>query len=247
MEFDGTIDALAIGAHPDDAEFGAGGTLLRLASLGYKTGILDMTRGEMGTRGTPEERAQEAEDAARVLGLSYRGTLDLGDGFVTDTPEARAAMVGVFRRLQPKIVLTHYWEEPHPDHVATASIVRHAQYLAGLNKYAAVPELARHRPFCIAHYSLPRWVIPSFIVDVSEFAQRKQEAIRCHRSQLYDPSRSEPETALSSSDFLDRVDAKFRYYGALVQASHGEAFLVKEALNVDDPIALLSRPMDLLY
>src|SRR3982750_3869601 len=106
-----TIDALAIGAHPDDAEMGAGGTLLRLGSLGYTTGILDMTRGEMGTRGTAEVRAQEARDAARELGLSFRDTLDLGDGHVRDTEEARAALVRVFRRLRPTVVFTHYWEE----------------------------------------------------------------------------------------------------------------------------------------
>ena len=137
-----TVDALAIGAHPDDAEMGAGGTLLRLGALGYRTGILDMTRGEMGTRGTAEVRAEEAREAARALGLSFRDTADLGDGFVRDTEDARRALVRIFRRLRPKLVFTHYWEEPHPDHVATSQLVRHVSYLSGLAKYDAEVELA---------------------------------------------------------------------------------------------------------
>jgi bacillithiol biosynthesis deacetylase BshB1 len=247
MDFSGTIDALAIGAHPDDAEFGAGGTLLRLGSMGYTTGILDMTRGEMGTRGTADERGIEAGDAARALGLSFRDTLDLGDGFVRDTDENRVALVRVFRRLRPKVVFTHYWEEPHPDHVGTSTLVRHVAYLAGLAKYDAASGLERHRPYAVAHWGLPRWVEPTFIVDFSEWAERKQEAIRCHRSQLHDPSRNEPETALSNADFLGQLDARHRHYGGLIRALFGEAFLVKEALNVDDPIRLLSRPMNLFY
>ena len=242
-----TIDALAIGAHPDDAELGAGGTLLRLESLGYTTGILDMTRGEMGTRGTAELRAEEARDAARALGLSFRDTLDLGDGHVRDTAEARLALVRAFRRLRPKVVFTHYWEEPHPDHVATAQLVRHASYLAGLAKYDAEAGFDRHRPYSVAHFNLPRWVPPTFIVDIGEWAARKEAAILCHRSQLHNPTSDEPETALTGSEFLEHLRARSRHYGALIVAEHGEPFLVREALNVEDPIRLLGRPMNLFY
>ena len=241
------IDALAIGAHPDDAELGAGGTLLRLASLGYTTGILDMTRGEMGTRGTAELRADEAREAAAALGLSFRDTLDLGDGVVRDTPKARLAMVRTLRRLRPRVVFTHYWEEPHPDHVATAQIVRHAAYLAGLTKYDADAGLERHRPDSVAHFNIPRWVTPTFIVDVSEWAAQKNAALLCHRSQLHDPTSDEPETALTGSEFLEQLQARSRHFGALICASHGEPFLVREALNVEDPIRLLGRPMNLFY
>jgi N-acetylglucosamine malate deacetylase 1 len=248
MQDDRVIDALAIGAHPDDAEMGAGGTLLRLGALGYSTGILDMTRGEMGTRGTAEIRAEEARAAARELGLSFRDTLDLGDGCVRDTEEARVALVRVFRRLRPKLVFTHYWEEPHPDHVATAHLVRHASYLAGLAKYDADEPLARHRPSSVAHFNMPRWVPPTFIVDITEWADRKEAALRCHGSQLHDPSRAdEPETALTGSDFLERLRSRGHYYGTLIRAGFGEPFLVREALNVEDPIRLLGRPMDLFY
>jgi bacillithiol biosynthesis deacetylase BshB1 len=247
MDYTGTVDALAIGSHPDDAEFGAGGTLLRLGSLGYTTGILDMTRGEMGTRGTAEERAQEAREAAAALGLAFRDTLDLGDGHVADTPAARAALVAAVRTLRPKLIFTHYWDEPHPDHVATAALVRHATYLAGLAKYEPRDGLERHRPFAVAHFGIPRWVAPTFVVDVSEWADRKAAAIRCHRSQLYDPTRNELNTALSGEDFLERLDARHHYYGNLVGARYAEAFVVKEALNVEDPIRLLARPMSLFY
>jgi bacillithiol biosynthesis deacetylase BshB1 len=248
MATTGTIDALAIGAHPDDAEMGAGGTLLRLASLGYTTGILDMTRGEMGTRGTAEVRAEEAREAARALGLAFRDTLDLGDGRVRDTEETRATLVRAFRRLRPKVVFTHYWEEPHPDHVATAHLVRHAQYLAGLAKYDAESGLERHRPSSVAHFNTPRWVPPTFIVDISEWADRKEAALRCHRSQIHDPTRAdEPETALTGSDFVERLGSRGHYFGTLIRARYGEAFLVREALNVEDPVRLLGRPMDLFY
>jgi bacillithiol biosynthesis deacetylase BshB1 len=247
METTGTIDALAIGAHPDDAEFGAGGTLLRLGSLGYHTGILDMTRGEMGTRGTPEIRAGEAEAAARALRLSYRGTLDLGDGFVRDTEESRVAMVRVIRRLRPALLFTHYGEEPHPDHAATSEIVRNAVYLAGLAKYDADAGLERHRPSAVAYFNFPRTVAPSFVVDIGAWIEEKRAAIRCHVSQLHDPSRDEPETALSSEDFLEKLEARSRHFGTLVGASHGEPFYVREAIKSDDPIALLARPMTLFY
>jgi bacillithiol biosynthesis deacetylase BshB1 len=242
-----TIDALAIGAHPDDADFAAGGTLLHLRSLGYTTGILDMSRGEMGTRGTPEERAQEATDAARALGLEFRETLDLGDGSIRDTDRSRAALVDVFRRLRPKLILTHHWDEAHPDHVATSHLVRACAYLSGLGKYNVNDSLERHRPCAIAHFNFPRWVQPTFVIDITAWAEQKSVAARCHRSQLFDPNRAEPETALSGEDFLDKIDARARYFGGLVGVRLAEAFFVKEALNVEDPIRLLNKPMNLFY
>ncbi len=243
-----TVDALAIGAHPDDAEMGAGGTLMRLGSMGYTTGILDMTRGEMGTRGTAEVRAEEAREAARTLGLTFRDTADLGDGFVRDTDESRRTLVRIFRKLRPKLVFTHYWEEPHPDHVATSQLVRHVAYLSGLAKYDADSGQERHRPYAVAHFNFPRWVAPTFIVDISEWTARKESALRCHMSQLHDPERAdEPETVLTGSDFLERLQSRGHYYGTLIRANYGEAFVVREALNVEDPIRLLARPMDIFY
>ena len=247
MEEIRTIDALAIGSHPDDAEFGAGGTLLRLRSLGYATGILDMTRGEMGTRGTAEQRADEARAAARALELTFRDTLDLGDGHVRDTDASRLAMVRAIRRLRPKLLFCHHWEEPHPDHVATATIVRHAIYLSGLAKYDAESGLERHRPSAVAYYNFPRTVAPSFVVDVTPWIEQKRAAIRAHVSQLHDPTTTGPATALSGEDFLDKLESRSRYFGSLVGADFGEPFFVREALRADDPVRLLDRPMDLFY
>ena len=242
---DPPIDVLAIGAHPDDVEIQAGGTLLRLASLGYRTAIVDMTRGEASTRGTPDERAAEAGRASALLQVCVRQNLDLGDGRLADTLQARTALVHALRRLRPRIILTHYWEEPHPDHVATAQIVRAAAYLAGLAAWAPVDGLERHRPHAILHFGLPRWVNPSFIVDISEWADRKVQAIRCHASQLHDTGRVETETQVSAAGFLGYLDARNRSQGAWIQATHAEAFFVREPLVVDDPVNLFPRPMGL--
>jgi len=242
-----TIDALAIGAHPDDAEFGAGGTLLKLRSLGYTTGILDMSRGEMGTRGTPEERAIEALDAAKVLGLSFRASLDLGDGRIRDTDESRAALVAVFRRLRPRIVFTHHFEESHPDHIATANLVRACVYMSGLAKYSSDSGDARHRPCAVAHYSFPRWLAPSFVVDISDWIETKVEASKCHRTQLFDPNSEALETALSGKDFLDKLNARARYFGSLIGSEYAEGFYVRETIAADDPIRLFPQPINIFY
>jgi bacillithiol biosynthesis deacetylase BshB1 len=239
-----TIDVLGIGAHPDDVELFAGGTLLRLASLGHATGIVDLTRGEASTRGTVDERAAEAAEAARVLGLAHRETLDLGDARLDDSERVRAAIVAVLRRLRPQLVLTHHPDQPHPDHGAAARAVRAAAYLAGVASFAPSDGVAAYRPSSIAHFGLPATVVPSFVVDVTEFAERRLQAIRCHRSQLHDPGRTLPDTAVSAEGFLARLDARHRHYGALIGAELGEAFLVRETLAVDDPVRLLSRPAE---
>lgn len=238
------VDVLGIGAHPDDVELFAAGTLLRLATLGYATGIVDLTRGEASTRGTVDERATEAERAALVLGLAHRETLDLGDARLADAQPVRAAIVEVLRRLRPRLVLTHHPEQPHPDHVAAAHAVRAAAYLAGVASFAPAGGLAPYRPGVIVHFGLPCAATPSFVVDVSDFAERRMEAIRCHRSQLHDATRAAPDTAVSAPGFLERLEARHRHYGALIQARVAEAFVVREMLAVDDPVRLLARPPD---
>src|SRR5919112_581674 len=166
-----SLDALAVFSHPDDAELTVAGTLLKLKSLGYRTGVLDATRGEMGTRGTPEGRAEEAREAARVMGLDARLNLEQPDGHVSVTDEARRALVRVLRRTRPRVVFTSHWDDPHPDHAATARLVREAARLASMRRYdesggqGAVPMPA------LAHAAYSRLVAPSFIVDVSEFVE----------------------------------------------------------------------------
>lgn len=239
------VDALAIGAHPDDIELVVGGTLLKLVSMGYKTAVLDMARGEMGTRGTPEIRAAEAQASAQVLKLTARDNLALPDSRIWCDEEARVRMVRMFRRYRPKVVFTHYWDDPHPDHAHTAQIVREAAYLAGLAKYDADTGQQRHRPSSVAHFMFPRTVSPTFVVDITPFADEKMKAILCYKSQLYDPESKELETNISAQGFLGRVEARQRFYGSLINVEHGEGFIVREAINITDPIELLTRQMNM--
>lgn len=239
------LDALAIGAHPDDVELGCGGTLIKLISLGYRVGVLDMARGEMGTRGSAEIRAREAADAAREMTLTVRDNLELSDGHIWLNEESRVKMVRKIRLYRPRVIFTHYWEDPHPDHVHTCQIVREAAHVAGLAKYDAETGQQRFRPHTIAHFMFPRTAAPTFVVDISEVAEQKRRAIMCYRSQLYDPNSKEPETSLSGEGFLRRVEARQRFFGSLITTEHAEGLIVREALNVHDPIELLSRKMNM--
>ncbi|HXG92191.1 MAG TPA: bacillithiol biosynthesis deacetylase BshB1 [Blastocatellia bacterium] len=239
------LDALAVGAHPDDVEFSCGGTLIKLASLGYRVGVLDMARGELGTRGTAEIRARESEAAAQAMGLTIRDNLELPDGHIWLTEESRVKMVRKIRLYRPKIIFTHYWEDPHPDHVHTCQIVREAAHVAGLAKYDSETGQERFRPQAVVHFMFPRTVAPTFVVDITEHAAQKQRAVACYHSQLYNPNSKEPETALSSEAFLRRLEARQRFFGSLIAVEHAEAFVVREALNVHDPVELLSRRMNM--
>jgi bacillithiol biosynthesis deacetylase BshB1 len=239
------LDALAIGAHPDDVELGCGGTLLKLVSLGYRVGVLDMARGEMGTRGSAEIRSREAADGARELGLTVRDNLELPDGHIWLTEESRTKMVRKIRLYRPRVIFTHYWEDPHPDHVHTCQIVREGAHVAGLAKYDADSGQERFRPQAVAHFMFPRTAVPTFVVDITDFAEQKRRAIACYQSQLYDPASKELETALSGEGFLRRVESRQRFYGSLIAVDHAEAFIVREALNIHDPIELLSRKMNM--
>ncbi len=239
------LDVLAVGAHPDDVELSMGGTLLKLADRGYQTGLADMTRGELSTRGTVELRAQEAAAAGRKLKLALRENVGLLDAHVLNNEAARVAVVRVLRRYRPKVVFTHYWEDPHPDHAHTSQIVTDAAYLAGLINFDSKTGHGRHRPNMVAYFLLPHKVAPSFVVDITDYAAEKLEAIKSYQSQFYNPNSTELETMLSAESFLRRIEARQRYYGAIIDVEHGEAFYVRQALNVDDPVKLLTRTMSL--
>ncbi|HEY9284049.1 MAG TPA: bacillithiol biosynthesis deacetylase BshB1 [Pyrinomonadaceae bacterium] len=239
------VDVLAVFSHPDDAELTVAGTLLKLKSLGYRTGVLDVTRGEMGTRGTTEGRAEEASEAARLMGLDARLNLGQPDGHVMVTDDARRALVRVLRRVGPRVLFTSHWDDPHPDHAATCKLVREAARLASMRRYDEGSNLAQIPMPMIAHAVYSRLVAPSFVVDVSDFVEEKMRAIRAHASQFYREGVDEPETRISDKNFLAQIEYRMRYYGSLIGTAAGEAFYVREALNVEDPVALLTRPMNI--
>jgi bacillithiol biosynthesis deacetylase BshB1 len=239
------LDVLAIFSHPDDAELSVAGTLLKLKSQGYRTGVLDMTRGEMGTRGTQETRAQEAAAAASILKLDVRLNLGQPDGHIWPNEAARTAVVRVLRLHEPKILLTTHWDDPHPDHANTCHIVREAARLATMARYDEEGQQKAVRMPALMHSLFSRRVVPSFILDVSEFVEEKMAAIRAHASQFYQAKSSEPVTRISDPAFLDQIETRMRYFGSLIGVAAGEPFYVREALNVDDPVALLTRPMNI--
>jgi N-acetylglucosamine malate deacetylase 1 len=239
------VDILAVFAHPDDLELTVGGTMLRMKSLGYRTGGLDATRGEMGTRGSVAGRAEEAVLAAEILKLDVRENLGLADGHVYVDDESRSAMVRAFRGLKPKVILTHQIDDPHPDHDHIARLVREAARLSSMRNYnpesggEAIPVPS------VAHNIFSRNVQPSFVVDVSDFLIQKMAAIRAHSSQFYNPESTEPETRLTDKRFWDELENRSKYFGSLIGVEAGEPFYVRESLNVADPLDLLTRPMNL--
>ena len=233
------LDVLAFGAHPDDVELAIAGTLVKLAEQGYKTGVVDMSRGELGSRGTPQIRAKEASAAAKVMGLTMRENLKLKDGSIFNSESTRLKVVEVLREYRPDLVLTHYWDDQHPDHNETSQMVTDACYFSGLAKVKTAHP--RFRPSKILYFRLPYSVQPSFLVDITPQFERKMEAIRCYKSQLHDPRSGEPQTYLSVPDFLPRVQAKHRYYGTLLRSGHAEAFYCRQAIALEDLVAVLVK------
>jgi len=226
-----TLDILAFGAHPDDVELHIGGTLAKMAARGYAVGVVDLTRGELGTRGTPAIRAREAKKAAQILKLKVRENLGLPDGGVMVTPESRLKVIQALRKHRPMLVLAPHWDEAHPDHANAGRLVAEAAHHAGLAKIRTGRE--RFRPKAILYYMLPPYVRPTFIVDVSSHIEQREAAIRAHQSQLFDPTR-EPDTYLSQPDFLYRVNAVVSYYGTIIGRAKGEAFFMKVPPEIPD-------------
>jgi N-acetylglucosamine malate deacetylase 1 len=235
------LDFLVFGPHPDDAEIGAGAVLLKMKQLGYSTGIVDMTTGDMGW-GTPEERLQECADAARILGLDVRENLDLGDGRVEDTFENRCRVAGVIRKHQPKIVIAPYYNLPigrglgHNDHYKSGQIVANAFNLAHLRK--APVEGEPHQARGIYFYFLPLGTPPTFIVDVTEQFDRWIAALDCHRSQFHNPDRPRPTELPAVREVFESFS---RYWGWQIGAKYGQAFVATSPLKVGDPLLLVSE------
>jgi bacillithiol biosynthesis deacetylase BshB1 len=224
-------DVLAIAAHRDDVEQTCGGTLLRMASRGLRTGILDLTRGEAGTRGTAEDREREANDAAKILGVGRREALDLPDGAIENTLENRHKIVVVLRRLRPRVVILPYWQARHPDHSIVATLGYEACFLSGLASIKS--DAAPHRPFKIVYASLYADVRPSFIVDVTPFMEQRHASLMAYRSQ-YANQAAGSGLFVAEEEIRERTFAEARHYGLLAGVKYGEPFVQKEVGLVDD-------------
>jgi bacillithiol biosynthesis deacetylase BshB1 len=235
-----TLDLLAIAAHPDDVELTCGGTLLKMANKGYKTGILDLTAGEMGTRGRPEIRAKEAARAAKILKASWRGTLGIPDSDVQASRENKMRLAQKIRDLRPHTVILPYWEARHPDHYHASTLGYEACFLAGLKQLplSGVP----HRPFKILYATSFEGMPPTFIVDITKEYATRREAILAYRSQ-FRPAKSErKQRVFLAIDELDhRMDLLARHHGQLINVKYGEPFLQKEPMATDDVVALSVR------
>ena len=234
---DAPLDVLAIGPHRDDVELTCGGTLIRSAAQGHRTGVLDLTQGEMGTRGSAELRAAEAEAAARVLGLGVRDNLPRPDSGIQNTPETRAALVQVLRRLRPAIVIAPSPVGRHPDHRVASELVRDACFLAGIVKFA--PGLPAHRPRKVLYAVAYREDVakPTFVVDVSTEFERKLEAVRCYGSQ-FDGAIQAGEVMPNGEPLYDIVRHQAAHYGSLIRCRYGEPFVTLETMRVDDLTSL---------
>lgn len=232
------LDVIAFGAHADDVEIGCGGTVIKLGALGYKTGVIALTRGEMATRGTPEVRAKEFAEAAEIMGVAVHKMLDIPDGRIAVNWENKVRVIREIRAYRPRIVFAPYWITRHPDHEKTSQIVRESSYLAGLKKLDTDQE--SHRPFKVIFYPTRFEFQPSFIVDVSAYHSEKLKALAAYRSQFDHPQKAaygEDETLLSRPDFLDRISTRDKQYGTYIGVTHGEPFLIREFLRLEDPVA----------
>ena len=240
------LDILAIAAHRDDVEQTCGGTLLKMAQHGHQTGILDLTQGEMGTRGTAEERRKEAEAAALLLQVSWRLALDIPDGRVENTWENRLKVARVIRDQRPRVVILPYWQGRHPDHYTASVMGYEACFLAGLTKVVLTKQglrddpLPPHRPFKIMYASVYADVKPSFIVDISAQFERRMTALLSYVSQ-YGKTEEGGTLFPDEAEIRDRLGAIARFYGNQIGVKYGEPFVVKEAIRIDDIVSMPVR------
>lgn len=243
------LDILALAAHRDDVEQTCGGTLLKMAERGYRTGILDLTQGEMGTRGSAEDRASEAAEAARILKVSWRHALDIPDGRVENTRENRLRVARVIREQQPRVLILPYWEGRHPDHYTASVLGYEASFLAGLAKlavslqpsdvseHATAASAAPHRPFKIIYASLYRDVRPTFVVDITSQFETRFAALMAYKSQFTDQDAGSGIFP-AQKEIRARIESMARYYGLLGGVTYAEPFVQKEVGLVDDVMAI---------
>ena len=231
------LDILAFGAHPDDVEISMGGTILRYVSEGKKVGIIDLTEGELGTRGSVESRYKEADSASKFMGIETRVNLQMRDGFFQHNEENLLKIVEQIRKFKPEIVFANSITDRHPDHGRGAKLVSDATYLSGLIKFKShfngenqVP----HRPRLILHYIQDYYIRPDILLDVSQYTKQKIEAIQCYKTQFYDPQSIEPNTPISGKDFFDFLQGRMKEFGRPIGVEYAEGFTSNKLLGVED-------------
>ena len=237
------LDILAVGVHPDDIELSCSGTILRQISLGHTVGLLDLTLGELGTRGNATIRTQEAMASAKLMGAQFREQLDLEDGFFVHNRENLLKIICVIRQYRPDIVLANAIEDRHPDHSRAAKLTAEACFLSGLTKIQTQDtegvEQNAWRPKAVYHYIQDRSLKPDFAIDISDFIDKKFETIMAYKSQFYDPSNNEPMTPISSQSFLDSVRGKDSVYGRYIGVAYAEGYNVARTIGIKDLFDLL--------
>ena len=230
------LDILVLAAHPDDAELGCGGTIARHVKAGYKVGIVDFTLGELGTRGTPQTRKAEAAESAQLLGLTLRTNLNLPDGFFQNDEEHQRAVVKVIRQYQPEIVLANAMVDRHPDHGKGADLAYTACFLSGLGKVETRDDSGARqspwRPKVVYHYIQSHFNTPNFVVDISNEWEQKMAAVKAFKTQFFDPSSKEPQTFISTPEFLKLLEARATELGHNIGVKYGEGFVARRWVGV---------------
>ena len=240
-----SLDILAIGVHPDDVELNCSGTLMHHIQLGASVGIVDLTQGELGTRGNAQLRLKEAKAAAQVMGIQVRENLKMQDGWFRNTKENQLKVIQVIRKYQPKVLICNAIADRHPDHGRASQLVAEAAFYAGLpkikTKYKQKDQIA-YRPTAIYHAIQDRYIKPDFLVDISAFHSRKMQAILAYGSQFYNPGKakdSAPTTPISGKDFLQAVEGRMREFGRTIQVEFAEGFTVERTIGVRNLLDLL--------
>ena len=229
--------------HPDDVEISAGGTLALQASMGYKCGIIDLTRGDLGTRGTPEIRDSEAQNAAREMAVEVRENLAFRDGFFVNDEEHQLEVIKMIRKYRPEVILANAPTDRHPDHGKGGALVKTASFLSGLQKIHTElngEQQMPYRPSLVLHYIQFQNLLPDVILDIKGFIEHKMRAIKAYKSQFYDPESNEPETVISGKNFLDSIEYRARDMGRLIGCDYGEGFIKAQDLGIKDIMHLSS-------
>jgi bacillithiol biosynthesis deacetylase BshB1 len=231
------LDILVLAVHPDDAELSCSGTIAKQISLGHKVGILDFTRGELGTRGSAEIRDQEAAESSNILGLAIRENLGFRDGFFKNDEEHQIKIAEVIRHYQPNVVLSNAIEDRHPDHGRASALAVDACFLSGLHRIETFDKEGsiqkEWRPKQLFHYIQDRYIKPDFVIDITDFWDLKEKSIRAFKSQFFDPNSSDPSSYISSPEFLDFVEARSREMGHKIGVKYGEGFTTYRTLGVN--------------